>query len=110
MSFKLNRQPIAGESYVRCNQVIIDNPLGGTPAVSFGQETIIGTAAGQVLHLPMAPLPLTFNAEGEIAVIDPVTGEPTGRAVTQAEVYALIYSAYLAAAAPAPVQVIEDAI
>ncbi|SDF89939.1 hypothetical protein PUH89_04000 [Rhodobacter capsulatus] len=102
MTYKLNRSPVVGESYTRCNQVIIDNRLGRAPAITFGQETVIGTGTGDALHVPMAPIGLAFDPAAQIAVIDPDTGEPTGAMVTQAEVYALVYSAYIAAATPAP--------
>lgn len=102
MGYKLNQTPVAGESYRRCFQVVIDNPLVGSPTVMFSQETIVGTDAGSVLHMPIQPLPLAFDPNAEIAVIDPETGEPTGAVVTQAHVYALIFSAYVAAANPPP--------
>ena len=102
MTYKLNSRPIAGEAYARCNQVIIDNRFGHPPAITFGQETVIGTGAGDALHVPMAPIGLAFDPAAQIAVINPETGEPTGATVTQAEVYALVYSAYIAAATPAP--------
>lgn len=102
MGYKLNQTPVAGESYRRCFQVVIDNPLVGSPTVMFSQETILGTDAGSVLHMPIQPLPLAFDPTAEIAVIDPETGEPTGAVVTQADVYTLIFSAYIAAANPPP--------
>uniref|UniRef100_A4WS55 Uncharacterized protein n=1 Tax=Cereibacter sphaeroides (strain ATCC 17025 / ATH 2.4.3) TaxID=349102 RepID=A4WS55_CERS5 len=98
MGYKLHHQPIAGESYRRCHQIIIDNPLDRAPAITFGQETIIGTGAGEVLHVPMAPISLAFDPAVEIPIVDPQTGQPTGATISQAEVYALIYSAYIAAA------------
>lgn len=102
MGYKLNQTPVAGESYRRCFQVVIDNPLVGNPTVMFSQETIVGTDAGSVLRIHIQPLPLAFDPTAEIAVIDPETGEPTGDVVTQADVYALIFSAYIAAANPPP--------
>lgn len=108
MSFKLNSTPVAGESYRRCNQVVIDNPLGGSPSVAFGQETIIGTGSGQVAHIPLQPIQMPFDPSVVIPVINPQTGEPTGGTISHGEVYALIYSAYLAAASPAPEQPIEE--
>lgn len=109
MSYKLNQTPIAGEAYTRCNQVIIDNPLGKSPTVMFGQETIVGMDNGSVLHLPIQPVPLPFDPGAVIAVINPETGEFTGQTVTQADVYALIFSAYFAAIHP-PIDgaVLED--
>ena len=106
MTYKLNSRPIAGEAYARCNQVIIDNRLGYPPAITFGQETVIGTGTGE-LHMPMAPIGLTFDPAAQIAVINPETGEPTGATVTQAEIYGLVYSAYIAAAT-APITPTEE--
>lgn len=108
MGYKLNQTPIAGEGYNRCFQVIIDNPLVGDPTVTFSQEMIVGTDAGSVLHIPIQSLPLRFDPAAQIAVINPQTGEPTGQTVTQAEVYALIFSAYIAAANPAPSTLITE--
>ena len=102
MTYKLNRSPVVGESYTRCNQVIIDNRLGRAPEITFGHELVIGAGNGDALHVPMAPIGLAFDPAKPVVVIDPETGEPTGATVTQAEVYALVYSAYIAAATPAP--------
>ena len=102
MTYKLNQTPVAGESYRRCFQVVIDNPLVGDPSVMFSQETILGTDIGSVLRIPIGPLAMPFDPDAEIAVINPETGEPTGATVTQAEVYTLIFSAYIAAANPPP--------
>lgn len=68
----------------------------------FSQETIVGTDAGSVLRIPTQPLAMPFDPAASIAVINPETGEPTGDVVTQADVYAIIFSAYLAAANPPP--------
>ena len=102
MTYKLDQAPLAGESYRRCNQVVIDNPLGGAPTVTFGQETIIGTGGGHTAHIPLSPLPMAFSAGGVVPIVNPATGEATGASVSHAEIYALIYSAYLAAANSAP--------
>ncbi|SNS86444.1 hypothetical protein SAMN05421763_103262 [[Luteovulum] sphaeroides subsp. megalophilum] len=104
MGYRFQRQPIAGESYVRCSQVVIDNPLSGPPRVTYAQETIVGTGTGQVLHIPMQPVGRSFEPGVEIAVLDPETGEPTGETITQSRMYALIYSAYLAAVTAAEAQ------
>lgn len=109
MSYRFQRQPIAGESYVRCSQIIVDNPLAGPPRVTYAQETIVGTDAGQVLHIPMQPVAQAFDPAVLIAVLDPGTGEPTGETITQDRIYALIYSAYLAAVTAAEAQPEETA-
>lgn len=99
MSFRLHQGAISGEAYTRCQQVVIDNPLGGAPAVTFHQERII-TADGQPIRRPVASAMLAFDASAEIAVINPETGAATGETVTQGELYALVYSAYIAAVSP----------
>jgi len=51
------------------------------------------------MRTPLGSLAVPFDPAKTIALRDPATGEPTGATVTYAEAYALLYSAYLAAAA-----------
>ncbi|MCA1774965.1 MAG: hypothetical protein LC676_04955 [Loktanella sp.] len=97
MSFKLNQQPVAGESYVRCPQVVIDNRLGRTPVVTFHREQVIGLGGGNVQRYPLPPRPLPFDSAASVPVINPETGEPTGATITQGELYALVFSVFIAA-------------
>jgi len=99
MSFKLHQGAISGEAYTRCHQVVISNSLGGAPAVTFHQERII-TADGQPIRRPVASAMLSFDPAAEIPVINPETGEATGETVTQGALYAMVYSAYIAAVSP----------
>lgn len=107
MSFKLNLQALEGESYTRCHQVLVDNRLDEVPRITFAQERI-ASAGGQVLHMPLPPAVMDFDPAGVIPLLDPETGAPTGASVTQAEAYALLYSAYAAAASPAPGEIEEE--
>ena len=97
MSFKLNQQPVAGESYVRCPQVVIDNRLGRTPVVTFHREQVIGITGSTVQRYPLPPRPLPFDPAASVPVIHPETGEPTGATITQGELYALVFSVFIAA-------------
>lgn len=97
MSFKLHQEPVAGESYVRCPQVIIDNRLGKTPVVTFHREQVVGLDGGNVQRYPLAPRPLPFDPTASVDVIDPETGNPTGATITQGELYAMIFSIFVAA-------------
>lgn len=99
MTFKLDYKLEPGESYRRCNQVIIDNPYDGAPSITFFQETVFG-AGGAVMHMPMSGIRVSFDPEAKIAVIDPSTGRATGQAITHGALYAMIYSAFMAAIAP----------
>ena len=101
MSFKLQIQQVEGESYVRSYQVVVDNRLDGEPRITFMQEKVV-TTGDQNLHVPLPPAVLAFDPAGVIPLLDPETGEDTGQSMTQAEAYALLYSAYAAALNPAP--------
>ncbi|WP_439137530.1 hypothetical protein [Roseicyclus sp.] len=97
MSYKLDHKPIAGESYIRCSQVIIDNRLGAAPSVTFHRESVIGIDGGAVVRQPMSPREIAFDPSFSVPVLDPETGEATGQTITQGELYALIYSVFIAA-------------
>lgn len=102
MSYKLNQTPFAGESYVRCPQVVVDNRLGATPAVTFHRETVIGIAGGGVLRQALSPREMIFDPAAEVPVLNPETGEPTGETITQGALYALIFSVFVAAETAQP--------
>ena len=104
MSYKIDETPLSGQQYRRCNQIVIDNRLGQAPTITFHQETVIGLAGGQVMHAPMQPQILAFDPSHEIAIINPETGADTGDTITQAEIYALVYSAFVASIAPPPLE------
>jgi len=104
MSYKLNQQPLAGESYTRCNQIVIDNKLDRVPAVEYHQELVFADQAGVVSKMPIGHVPTDFDPIAEIPLINPETGEFTGAIITQAELMVFIYSAYIAAVAPKPAE------
>lgn len=97
MTYKLDQKPITGESYIRCPQVVIDNRLGAAPRVTFDRESVLGVEGGAVMRQPMSPRVMTFDPSVEVPVLNPETGEPTGQTITHGEIYALIYSAFVAA-------------
>lgn len=97
MSYKLNQEPVAGESFIRCSQVIIDNRLGAAPTVTFHRERIVGLEGADPIRQPLSPLPLPFDPMASVPVLNPSTGEPTGATITQGEMYALVYSVFVAA-------------
>ncbi len=66
------------------------------PPASVSLATLAG---GAELRTPAPGMALPFDPAKTIALRDPATGEPTGQTVTYAEAYALLYSAYLSAAA-----------
>lgn len=100
MSYKLDQKPVAGESYIRCHQVVIDNRLGHAPTIAFHRERIIGLADDATVTQPMSPREVAFDPAAVVPVLNPETGEPTGQTVTQGDLYALIYSVFVFAETP----------
>ena len=86
---------IAGTSWVRCSTVIIQNDLGETPTVVFSEQTVINLDGAQQVVQPKGSLRLGFEPTALVSLVDPATNLPTGETVTHAEVYRILYSAYL---------------
>lgn len=102
MSFKLNHNPVAGESYVRCHQVVIDNRHGKTPVITFHRERVIGTDTGTLARQPLSPKVMAFDPAASVPLVDPDTGTSTGQSMTHADVYAALYSAFVAVETATP--------
>ena len=88
---------IAGTTWQRCRQVVIDNPVGGTPTVRFDEQEILAID-GREIKRPAGTLALAFDAARSIPLRDPVTGALTGKTTSYGDAYVLLYSAYIAAA------------
>jgi hypothetical protein len=87
--------PVTGTSYVRANSVLLENPKNGAKNIIFAEERWYDLGDGTSVTAQLGQLATPFDPAGEIVVLDPVTGVPTGATVTQGEVYALIYSFYI---------------
>jgi hypothetical protein len=99
---------VAGTSWRRAKLVTITNPMGGIPMISFAEEDVIKMADGTVFTSGHSTYcDARFEPEATFPIFNPVTGEATGATMTQAELYAIVYSLYMDAAAkrdnPAPV-------
>lgn len=105
---------VTGQVWQRCCQIVIDNPRGRTPTVRFEEERIVALDNGDEMRRPAAGITQNFDPAREVPLRDPRTGELTGDSVSYAQVYAILYSAYIAAAterdqaaAPPPAQPVE---
>lgn len=87
---------VTGETYQRANQVIVDNPLGGTPRISFLEQEVITLSDGRVIFNAVPGVGIDFHAEDTFPVVDPSTDIPTGAVATHADLQAMIYSLYKA--------------
>lgn len=99
---------VAGHSWQRCAQVVIDNRRGAVPTVRFDEETVVALDGAAEVRTPVGGLTVDFAPSREIPLRDPQTGEPTGAVMTYAEAYAVLYSAYLEAALERDVQRAES--
>lgn len=93
-----NETEVAGSNWQRCHQVVIDNRLGITPSIRFDEERVTALANGEAVRQPMGSLAVPSEPGGTVEMRDPETGEPTGETITHAEIYAILYSAYLGTA------------
>lgn len=85
---------VTGETYQRANQVVVDNPLGGTPRISFLEQEVITLSDGRVILNQVPGCGIDFNAGDTFPLVDPATDLPTGESVTHADLQTMIYSLY----------------
>lgn len=92
-----NQQAISGTEHQRCRQVIISNEYGQTPVVSFVRESVV-ILGDRHIASPIGPVTQDFTAENagtEIDLVNPETGEPTGKKITYQDVYVSLYSLFV---------------
>lgn len=90
---------IAGQAWTRAVRVVCDNPLDGMPTVNFVEERA-ARFDGQTLLQPAGNIIVDMSAPDTLfALLDPATGDPTGATATYRDVYAMLHSLYMHAAA-----------
>lgn len=97
---------VNGTSWVRCNHIIIDNPYQMTPRMMVYEQQIVNVGDQNLVTPPPVPGPLVveFAPDGSFPLLDPETGSPvmSGAApviATHQQIYQLLFSLYLHAAA-----------
>lgn len=85
-----------GTTWTRCTRVVVNNDLNEQPYVLFFEQQVFNVGGSMVKDLGV--LRQNFDPEAVIPLINPQTGGATGATITQAEAYAVLYSAYLQAA------------
>ena len=87
-----------GTTWTRCTRVVVNNDLNEQPYVLFFEQQVFNMGGQQILK-DLGVLRQNFDPDGVILpLINPQTGEATGATITQAEAYAVLYSAYIQAA------------
>lgn len=104
---------VAGQAWVRCSHVTLDNPLNAPRSARFAEERVVTIGGDEVIkplgtlteYLVTASAPATpttpavqANAGEQFNLLDPETGAVIGSA-TYAQFYAMAASLYLHVAA-----------
>jgi hypothetical protein len=89
---------VTGQAWQRCHQVVIENPRHGSKVVRFDEERVLALDGNAEVRTPAGTLAVPFEPGTLIPLRDPATGELTGDSISYGKAYAVIYSAYLAAA------------
>lgn len=85
---------VVGSQYTRCSEISIVNPLNLTPSVQFTEEKVTILGDKKIIERS-GEITVSFDPDKVIPVLDPITGEQTGTNISYAEVYAILYSAYI---------------
>lgn len=86
---------VSGTSWQRCNQVVINNPYGGTPSIRLGEE-IVATLGGNTFIQSAPGLTFSFDPAEVIPLRNPATGDLIPDAsMTGMDVYVALYSLYI---------------
>lgn len=93
-----NETTVTGSAWQRCCQVVVDNRRGVTPSIRFDEERLTALSDGDTVRRALGALTVPYDATAVVELRDPNTGETTGETITHAEIYAILYSAYLGAA------------
>ena len=87
------QRAVNGTAWQRPFQIVIDNPLGETPRVSFLEEEIL-TVDGQTIRKGVPGINIGYTPDAVIDLLDPTTGLPLGQTMTHAQMYVAIWSLY----------------
>lgn len=90
----LSQTAVVGNSWVRTNQIVVDNPHDGIPEITYQVERAYNFADG-VITKPLPEIKRVFDPSKTIEIRNPLDGALTGGTITLGEVYALIYSAFI---------------
>lgn len=94
------QQAVTGTTWQRARQIILDNPYGGLPRVSFIEEIRTELSNGMARN-EIAPgtLAIEYQPGYAFPMIDPQTNEPLGFEATSDQLLAMVYSLYMKLAA-----------
>lgn len=88
---------VAGQKWTRAVRFVGENPVGGTPAVTFLEEEAVSFGEDQVVTRSLGGIVETFvpaNYAEQFDLLDPASGEVVG-SMTYVQVYAAMHSLYM---------------
>lgn len=91
-------QQTIGVEWTRCYQVVIDNRHGAQPRAVFHEQRVLQPDSGPARVSAVGQVELPYDPAAVIVLRDPATGDATGESITGADLYQMVYSAYLHAA------------
>lgn len=97
MSANYKEVTAEGTIYTRCNAVVVQNDYQEQPYILFHEQRVMTIGGEQVIQ-NTSSCRTNFVPEAVVPLIDVATGEMTEETITQADVYRILYSAYMQAA------------
>ena len=85
---------VAGDVYTRCKSVLLSNPRGGNPTLSFIEE-LFYNIPGNEFGKDSGAFTVQFDPSATIPLLNPHTDQPLGKTATQADLHVLLYSLYI---------------
>jgi hypothetical protein len=92
---------VTGSYYQRAYQVVINNPLGGVPNITFFEEEVMTLADGRQLKNNVAGCLANFQHGATFPLINPLDDTSLGAMGSHDQVQVLLYSLYKALRAQA---------
>ena len=86
---------VSGESWVRANRVVIENPLNSIPSISFVEEKAINIGDETIKKLVSNVGAEMTDPAKTFQLVNPATGLPTGTTATYGDIYVMIHSLYM---------------
>lgn len=95
-----NETPVSGNQWTRCHTVEIQNPYQGQKSIRFHEQNVIVMDNNETIYRSRSAVPLQigFDPTKTVQLLNTETGQPTGATFTHGDLYAMLFSAYLAAA------------
>ena len=92
---------VTGSSWVRCNSINIRNYYGISPIIEFSEEEIFELGDTRISKpytrtaSLMPILHIQYDPTATVNIYNPDTLEPTGQTITHADLYGMLFSAYI---------------